>query len=115
LNLPKRTLQQTIQRVSQMRRLGLSLHEAYEKQYKLPYWLARFEVLRSLPSKQFPAQLSREDLEALRAGVRKNWADGSYHVIVALAEKLPANILQQDHVLAAFIGAAREQLATHDA
>jgi hypothetical protein len=96
-----------------MRRLGLSLREAYEKQYKLPQWLARFEVLRNLPSEQFPAQLTHEDLEALRAGVQKNWAEGSYQGVIAIAEKLPANILRQDHVLAAFIGAAREQLATH--
>jgi hypothetical protein len=46
----------------------------------------------------------------LRAGIRKNWAEGHYAEIVELADKLPAAVLQQDQVLAAFIGAAREQL-----
>jgi hypothetical protein len=49
MNLPKRNLDQTLQRVSQMRRLGLSLREAYEKQFLLSQWLARFEVLHNLP------------------------------------------------------------------
>lgn len=106
MNLPKRNLEQTIQRVSQMRRLGLSLREAYEKQFLLPQWLARFEVLRNLP----PEQFLRNDIDALRAGIRKNWAEGHYAAIVEVADKLPAVVLQQDHVLAAFIGAAREQL-----
>jgi len=110
VELPKRTLDQTLQRVSQMQRLGLSLREAYDKHYQLPQWLARFEVLRHLPAEQFPKQLSRDDLDALRTGVRKNWAEGHYQRIVEIAQKLPANILQHDHVLAAFIGAAREQL-----
>jgi hypothetical protein len=80
MNLPKRTLEQTIQRVSQMRRLGLSLREAYEKQFLLPQWLAHFEVLRNLPPEQFPMQFSCHDIDALRAGIRKNWAEGHYSV-----------------------------------
>lgn len=110
MNLPKLSPEQTIQRVSQMRRLGLSLREAYEKQYRLPQWLERFEVLRRLPSEQFPAHLSRDDLDAIRAGVRVNWAEGNYALIVEIAEKLPAGVLKQDDVLAAFAGAAREEL-----
>lgn len=110
MELPKRTLDQTLQRVSQMRRLGLSLREAYDKQYHLPQWLARFEVLRNWPAAQFPAQLSRDDIDALRAGIRKNWAEGNYAVIVEVAEKLPAETLRQDDVLAAFAGAAQEEL-----
>ncbi|MCI0690722.1 hypothetical protein L0337_01800 [candidate division KSB1 bacterium] len=110
MNLPKRTLEQKIQRVSQMRRLGLSLREAYERQFLLPQWLARFEVLCNLPPGQFPTQFSRHDIDALRAGIRKNWAEGRYAVIVEVADKLPVVVLQQNHVLAAFIGAAREQL-----
>ncbi len=110
MNLPKLNPEQTIQRVSQMRRLGLSLREAYEKQFLLSEWLARFEVLRNLPPEQFPAQLPRHDIDALRAGIRKNWAEGHYAAIVEVADKLPGAVLQQDHVLAAFIGAAREQL-----
>jgi hypothetical protein len=93
-----------------MRRLGLSLREAYEKQFLLSEWLARFEVLRNLPAEQFPAQFPRHDIDALRAGIRKNWAEGRYAVIVEVADKLPVAVLQQDHVLAAFIGAARERL-----
>ena len=73
LTLPKRTLDQMLQRVSQMRRLGLSLREAYDQQFHLPRWLARFEVLRNLSVQDFPKQLSRDDLGALRAGIRKNW------------------------------------------
>ena len=93
-----------------MRRLGLSLREAYDQQYRLPQWLARFEILRQLPAEQFPEQFPREDIDALRAGIRKNWAEGHYTAIVEFADRLPAAVLQQDHVLAAFIGAAREQL-----
>jgi hypothetical protein len=110
MNLIKRNLEQTLQRVSQMRRLGLSLREAYEKQFLLPQWLSRFEFLRNLPAEQFPMQLPRYDLDALRAGIRKNWAEGHYAVIVEVADKLPVAVLQRDHVLAAFIGATREQL-----
>ena len=109
MELPKRTPEQTLQRVSQMRRLGLSLREAYDKQYHLPQWLARFEVLRHLPAEQFPARLSRNDINALRAGIRKNWAEGHYTLIVEIAEKLPVETLRQDEVLAAFTGAAREE------
>jgi hypothetical protein len=93
-----------------MRRLGLSLREAYDKQYHLPQWLARFEVLRNLSAAQFPEQLSRDDIAALRAGIRKNWAEGNYALIVEIAEKLPAIVLKQDDVLTAFAGAAREEL-----
>jgi hypothetical protein len=110
MNLPKRNLEQTIQRVSQMRRLGLSLREAYEKQFLLSEWLARFEVLCNLSPEQFPTQFLRHDIDALRAGIRKNWAEGHYAAIVEVADKLPVAVLQQDHVMAAFIGAAREQL-----
>lgn len=110
MEFPKRTLDQTLQRVSQMRRLGLSLREAYDRQYHLPRWLARFEVLRNLPAQDFPKQLSRDDIDALRAGIRVNWAAGNYVVIVEVAEKLSAEILRQDEVMAAFVGAAREQL-----
>ena len=109
MELPKRTLDQTLQRVSQMRRLGLSLREAYDKQFHLPRRLARFEVLRNFSAENFPTQLSRDDLDALRAGIRQNWAAGNYADIVAVAEKLPAETLRQDEVLAAFVGAAREQ------
>jgi len=109
VELPKRTLDQILQRVSQMRRLGLSLREAYDKQYHLPEWLARFEVLRNLPAEQFPVQLSCDDINALRAGIRKNWAEGHYTLIVEIAENLPAETLRQDEVLAAFVGAAREE------
>lgn len=93
-----------------MRRLGLSLREAYEKQFQLPQWLARFEVLRNLPAEQIPTQFPGNDIDALRAGIRKNWAEGHYAEIAEIADKLPGAVLQQDHVLAAFIGAAREQL-----
>ncbi len=83
MELPKRTLDQTLRRVSQMRRLGLSLREAYDEQYRLPLWLARFEVLRNLPAKDFPTQFSRDDLDALRAGIRQNWSAGNYAGIAA--------------------------------
>jgi hypothetical protein len=110
MNLPKRNLEQTIQRVSQMRRLGLSLREAYDKQYRLPQWLERFAVLQALPAEQFSVQFSRDDMAALRAGFRKNWVTGNYATIVEMAEKVPPKILQEDHVSAAFAGAAREQV-----
>jgi hypothetical protein len=93
-----------------MRRLGLSLREAYDRQFHLPRWLARSEVLRSLSVAQFPAQLSRDDIAALRAGIRQHWTEGNYALIVEIAEKLPVEVLKQDQVLAAFAGAAREQL-----
>jgi hypothetical protein len=83
MELPKRTLDQTLQRVSQMRRLGLSLREAYDKQFHLPRWLVRFETLRQ----DFPKQLSRDDLDALRAGIRQNWGRG----ITPPSLKLPTN------------------------
>lgn len=108
MELPKRTLDQTLQRVSQMRRLGLSLREAYDKQFHMPRWLARFEVLRNLPAADFPKLLSRDDFDALRAGIRQNWAAGNYAGIVAVAEKLPVETFHQDEVIAAFVGAARD-------
>lgn len=110
MNLPKRNPEQTIQRVSQMRRLGLSLREAYDQQYHLPRWLARFEVLRNLPAGDFPKQLTRDDLDALRAGIRQKWATGNYADIIAVVEKMPVEIFRQDEVVAAFVGAAREQI-----
>lgn len=106
---PKRTPEQILQRVSQMRRLGLSLREAYDKQFHLPRWLARFEVLKSLPAADFPKQLARDDLDALRAGIRQNWTARNYVAIVDIAEKLPAEVFRQDEVIAAFAGAARER------
>lgn len=109
MEIPKRTPEQILQRVSQMRRLGLSLREAYDKQFHLPRRLARFEVLQNLPAADFPKQLSRDDLDALRAGIRQNWAARNYAGIVAVAEKLPIEIFRQDEVIAAFVGAAREQ------
>lgn len=110
MKLPKRTPEQILQRVSQMRRLGLSLREAYDKQCHWPQWLARFAVLRDLPVEQFPAKFSCDDIAALRAGFRENWAAGDYQIIVDLADKLPPPILRQDEALTAFAGAAREQL-----
>jgi hypothetical protein len=110
MTFPNLNPEQTIQRVSQMRRLGLSLREAYEKQYLLSAWLAHFETLRALPADRFPTVLTRMDLEALRAGFRENWAQGNYAVIVETAKKLPADILQREHLLAAYAAAAREQL-----
>lgn len=92
-----------------MRRLGLSLREAYDRQFHLSRWLARFEVLRNLPAQDFPKQLSRDDLDALRAGIRQNWAAGNYAAIVGIAEKLPIETFRQDEVIAAFVGAARER------
>ncbi len=93
-----------------MRRLGLSLRKAYERQFLLPQWLTRFEILRNLPPGQFPTHFPRHDIDALRAGIRKNWTEVHYAAIVEIADKLSAVVLQRDHVLATFIGAAREQL-----
>jgi hypothetical protein len=110
MKLPKFDFEHTIQRVSQMRRLALSLREAYEKQYKLDEWLARFDSFRALPSDQFPMKLAKRDFESLRAGFREHWAKGDYHVIIEVADKLPVEALRSDHVLAAFAGAAREKI-----
>ncbi|MDZ7313566.1 MAG: hypothetical protein ONB45_20080 [candidate division KSB1 bacterium] len=110
MTYPKLNPEQTIQRISQMRRLGLSLREAYEKQYLLHAWMARFETLRALPADRFPMELTHKDLEALRAGFRENWAQGNYAIIVEVAKKLPADILQREHLLTAYAAAAREQL-----
>jgi hypothetical protein len=112
MKLPKFDFEHTIQRVSQMRRLALSLREAYEQQYKLADWLAHFENLRILPRDQFPLQLSKKDIAALHAGVRECWAKGEFAVIVDVANKLPAGVLQHDHMLTAFTGAAREKIKT---
>ncbi len=108
--LPKLNFEQTVQRVSQMRRLALSLREAYEKQFKLEAWLSRFNKLRTMPPDQFPAKLSKADLDALRAGFRENWAKGNFAIIAEVAEKLSAEVLQRDHVLAAFAGVAHERI-----
>jgi hypothetical protein len=115
MSLPNRTSEQKLQRVSQMRRLSLSLREAYEKQFLLKDWLARFEALRALPPDHFPAKLSRADLKALRAGFRENWAKGNFSAIVEAAAKLPAEISRRDHVITAYAGAAREQLESAQA
>ncbi len=100
----------TVRRVSQLRELALSLREAYEQQYEFAGWLAHFENLRTLSRDQFPKQLSRKDFAALGAGFREYWAKGEFAAIVEIADKLPVGVLQHDHMLAAFAGAAREKV-----
>ncbi len=109
--LPKFDFEHTVQRVSQLRRLAFSLREAYEKQYKLDEWLLRFDHFRALAHDQFPAELSKKDFAALRAGFREHWAKGEYKIIAEVADKLPAGALRRDQVLTAFAGAAREQIS----
>ena len=38
-------------------------------------------------------------LEAIRAGFKKAWVEGNFAVIVEMAEKLPASVLQEDEKL----------------
>ncbi len=104
--------EQTVRRVSQLRELSLSLREAYEQQYKQAGWLAHFENLRIVPRDQFPKQLSKKDIAALHAGLRESWAKGEFAAIVEIAEKLPVGVLQHDHMLAAFAGAACDKIKT---
>lgn len=110
MKLPKLNFEQTIQRVSQMRRLALSLRESYEKQYKLKDWLARFHALRTLPADQMPTVFSKADLRALHTGFRESWSDGDFATIVEVAKKLPAEVLRQDHLLTSYAAAARTHL-----
>jgi hypothetical protein len=110
MKLPELAFEQKIRRVSQMRRLGLSLHEAHDNHYKLAAWLERFEDLRSLPRDRFPTKVSEDDLAALRAGFKENWVKKNYDVIIEMVKIIHPEVLHRDPVLAAFAGAAKEQL-----
>ena len=46
--------------------------------------------------KQEKKKLKVFRLEAVRAGFRKAWADRDYATIVAVADKIPANVLEED-------------------
>lgn len=102
---------QAIQRVSQMRRLVLTLKENYQKEYLYPTWLAHFNYLRTLPIEQFPQQLSQKDLDALHVGLRECWTRKDFNGIVAIATKIPGNYLHQDHLLMAYFTGAKANIS----
>lgn len=102
------SLEQTIPRVSQMRKLGLSLREAHDRQYGLAGWFQRVEELRALPN-QTDASLA--DINALRAVFREFWRQGDFAAIVEVSAKLPEKLLAHDDLLAAYTASAREQIA----
>ncbi len=113
MNLPKLNLEQTIQRVSQMRKLGLSLREAHDQQYRLEGWLKRVAELRALPLARCQAETSAADLIALRAVFREYWKKGDLAAIVEVAAKLSQTLVARDALLAAYSASARERIAEH--
>jgi len=46
--------------------------------------------------RQFPKKLKVFRLEAVRAGFKKAWQDRDYATIIAVAEKIPNNVLEED-------------------
>ncbi len=110
MKLAKLNLEQTIQRVSQMRKLGLSLREAYDQQYRLESWLKRVEELRALLTQRSQAEVTPSDLQALRAGFQDFCRKGDFVAILEIASKLPAELVTRDHLLAAYTALAHEQI-----
>lgn len=106
----KLNLEQTIQRVSQMRKLGLSLREAHDKQYRLEGWLKRVAELRALPHERCQAEASTADLNALRTAFREFWRQRDFAAIVEVAAKLPETLIAQDDLLRAYAASARERI-----
>lgn len=106
----KLNLEQTIRRVSQMRKLGLSLREAHDKQYRLEGWLKRVAELRALPDERCQTEVSTADLNALRAAFREFWRQRDFAAIVEVAAKLPETIVAHDDLLLAYTASARERI-----
>lgn len=46
--------------------------------------------------RQFPKKLKVFRLEAVRAGFKKSWQERDYATIIAVAEKIPNNVLEED-------------------
>ena len=46
--------------------------------------------------RQFPKKLKVFRLEAVRAGFKKSWQDRDYATIIAVSEKIPNNVLEED-------------------
>ena len=51
-------------------------------------------------------------LEALRAGFKKAWQEQGYKVIIAIAEKIPHNLLEEDPKLLMWYDQARTRLGS---
>ncbi len=109
----KLNLEQTVQRVSQMRKLGLSLREAHDRQYRLEGWLKRVAELRALPDERCQTEVSTADLNALRAAFREFWRQRDFAAIVEAAAKLPETIIARDDLLLAYAALARERVDKH--
>lgn len=67
--------------------------------------LRRFEALVASPRLTTDA-----DIEALVAGWRRWWREGRRDALCAMAERLPAGIVERDRDLAAYLSAARQRL-----
>jgi hypothetical protein len=67
--------------------------------------LRRFEALAASPHITTDA-----DVEALVAGWRRWWREGRTDALCAMADRLPAGIIERDRDLAAYLSAARQRL-----
>ncbi len=94
-----RDISSTLQKVSALRALCLRLpHLPTPTEQKL---LRRFEILVASPS-----TASETDTEALAVGWRQWWRDARSEALCAMAERLPAGLVERDRRLASYLSAA---------
>ena len=91
----------TLRKVSALRALCLQLpHLPTEAEQTL---LLRFQALVGAPH-----TASEDDTEALAAGWRQWWREGRSDALRAMADGLPAGLVERDRRLASYLAAARD-------
>lgn len=65
--------------------------------------LCRFEAIAAAPD-----LITEDDLEAVAAGWRQWWRNGRHDLILQMATRLPARLVEQDRRLASFLLAAKQ-------
>ncbi len=95
----KRSVEDTLTTISALRRLCLSLPHAPTPNERQQ--LERFESLRR------GAAPLRDDIEALRTGLRHCWRSGNAVTLLEMASRIPSELLERDRWLQSFVVAAQ--------
>jgi len=103
--LPERSVEVKLQSMFDLRALGMELRDAYLQQYEAEFF-ALFERLKREPLPKF----DHATLEALRYAFRMTWAKNDFASIVQAGKNLPAELLPQEPLLAAYIAESQEEL-----
>lgn len=105
MKLPSRSVETIFRSIADLRELCLQLRDAWLEKYEVELF-KEFELLKQRRLTHFDSVT----LQALRYAFRKTWATNDFGTIVQAGTNLPAEILCQEPLLAAYLAAAKEQL-----